>query len=271
MRVHLQGQPMTFGRTFLLGFLLYFCGANCSLHAEAMRQAGAVVCAPGMHEKVELDSADRIPGAHGLVKIERNQSGTAIDVGLGGMKPATSFGGDYNTYILWAVSPDDRIENLGEFTLNGTQSRLHASTNLETFALLVTAEPHFLVSAPSPFVVLESKPKNEESGMVSYQVMEGIYYFERGSLDNTTHARGVVLTGVKQALTAVRLAQRAGARELANEELVEAEHALNITLDLLHQGKDRNEIEALARETVRLAVAVQNLALARAFQNARVQ
>lgn len=261
---------MTFGRTFLLGFLLYFCGANCSLHAEAMRQAGAVVCAPGMHEKVELASTDRIPGAHGLVKIERNQSGTAIDAGLGGMKPATLFGGDYNTYILWAISPDGRIENLGEFTLNGTQSRLQASTNLETFAILVTAEPHFLVRAPSPFVVLESKLQ-KGSGMVSYSVMEGIYYFERGSLDNTNGARGIVLTGVKQALTAVRLAQRAGAPERASEELVDAEHALDMTLDLLRQGKDRNEVEALARETVRLAVAVQNLALARAFQNARVQ
>jgi len=223
-----------------------------------------------MREKVELDSTDRVPGAHGSVKMERNRNTTAIDIELGGMKPATLFGGDYNTYILWAASPDDRIENLGEFTLDGTHGRLQASTELETFAILVTAEPHFLVRAPSAFIVLRSVP-GKRGNMISYPVVEGAYYFERGSLDDVRHARGVVDTSVKQALTAVRLAQRSGAVELANDELREAERALDITLDLLRRGEDRNEIQTLARETVRLAVAGQSLALERALQNARIE
>jgi hypothetical protein len=250
---------MIFGRTFLLGFVLSFCGAIGSLHAEAMREAGAVVCAPGMRDKVEFDSTDRVPGAHGSAKVLRQGSTTTLEANLDGMKPATLFGGDYNTYILWAALPGGRSENLGEFILDGTHSRLIASTKADHFAVIVTAEPHFLVSAPSAFVILESEA-DKRGSVISYPVMEGVYYFERGSLDDVKNAAGVVETSVKQALTAVRLAQRAGAADLANGELAEAQRALDTTLDLLHRGEDQNEIRALARETVRLATAVQSLA-----------
>lgn len=260
---------MTFGRIFILGLLFSFFGATWVLHAETLRRANAIVCVPGTSERLELDSTERIPGAHGLVTIECNQSTAAIDVELSRMKPATLFGGDYNTYILWAASPDERIENLGEFILNGTRSRLHASTKLNTFAILVTAEPHFLVRAPSAFVVLESASQ-KRGEVMRYQVLEGVYNFERATLENVKHAKGRVQTIVKQAVTAVRLAQRAGAVELAADELIEADHTLDRTFDLMRHGQDRNEIEALARETVRLAVAARSLALDRAFLNARI-
>src|SRR5262245_13296097 len=136
---------MTIGRTFLLGFFLQFCGASSFLHAEATQEAGAVTCAPGRCGKIVLDSTDRAPGAHGLAKLSRQDAMTAIDVELRGLKPATLFGGDYNTYVLWAASPDSRIENLGEVILNGTHGSVQASTVFDAFAILITAEPHFLV------------------------------------------------------------------------------------------------------------------------------
>jgi hypothetical protein len=74
---------------------------------------------------------------------------------------------------------------------------------------------------------------------------------------------------VKQALTAVRLAQRAGAGELANQELREAERSLELTLDFSRRGEDSDEIDALAQETLRLAVSARRVALARTSQNAR--
>jgi hypothetical protein len=186
------------------------------------------------------------------------------------MRPATLFGGDYNTYILWVASPDDRIENIGEFVLNGTHGRVQASTSLETFAILITAEPHFLVEKPSPFVVLLTEPQQSGTA-VSYRVQEGTYNFERTTLHGLKHARGPVFTAVKQARVAVRLAERAGALEFAQPELIEAERALDVTFTRLQEGGDREEIEALARNTVRLAAGAQSLALGRAFQNASVQ
>jgi hypothetical protein len=147
---------------------------------------------------------------------------------------------------------------------------VQASTGFDSFAIVITAEPHFLVEKPSPFVVLLTSP--EKGGpVVSYHVQKGVYNFERSDLENVKHAKGPVFTSVKQARTAVRLAKRAGAVELAQPELMEAEQALAMTFDRLHHGTNWEEIDALARHTVRLAVAAQTLALGRAFQNARVQ
>jgi hypothetical protein len=236
-----------------------------------MQEAGAVTCAPDRCGKIVLDSTDRAPGAHGWAKLSREGATTAIDVELRGMKPAELFGGDYNTYVLWAASADNnRIENIGEVTLNGTHGSVQASTVFDTFAILITAEPHFLVEKPSPFVVLLTTPE-KGGAVVSYHVQKGMYNFVRSDLEDAKSARGPVFTSVKQAHTAVRLAKRAGAFELAHQELMEAEHALAVTFDRLHQGANWEEVDALARHTVRLAVAAQTVALGRAFQNARVQ
>src|SRR4051812_42899407 len=101
---------MIIGRTFLLGFFLQLFGANSFLHAEAMHEAGAVSCALGGCGKIELDSTDRAPGAHAWATMARHDTTTTIDAELGGMKPATLFGGDYNTYVLWVVAAGDRAE-----------------------------------------------------------------------------------------------------------------------------------------------------------------
>jgi hypothetical protein len=205
-----------------------------------------------------------------MARIARDGTTTTIDVELREMKPATLFGGDYNTYILWVAAPDDRIENLGEVLLNGPRGSVHASTGMETFAILVTAEPHFMVERPSPFVVLLTKAEREDA-IVLYRVQGGVYNFERAALEGVKEARGPVITAVRQAWTAVQLAERAGARELAQPELTEAQQALDVTFDRLREGGNRTEIEALACNTVRLAVGAQTLALERAFQNDRFE
>jgi hypothetical protein len=200
--------------------------------------------------------------------VERQGGTTEVEVELDSIKPASLFGGDYNTYVLWVVPPAGQAENLGEFVLDGSRSTLRARTTATSFAILVTAEPHFLVSAPSAFVVLET-PSKAEGRTVGLPLIEGVYNFDRSTLANVKEARGPVHSDVRQAFTAVRLAQRAGATHLASEELAQAQRALNETFDLLHQRKDRTEIAAQARKTIRLAVAAQRLAQDRAFLGTR--
>jgi hypothetical protein len=115
---------------------------------------------------------------------------------------------------------------------------------------------------------LESRP-DKQGSRISYQVREGVYNFKRSSLTDVKEAKGKVHTEVRQAFTAVRLAQRAGASDLAAEELKEAQRVLDQTLALLKGGRDRSEIEARAHEAIRLAVAAQNLATDRALLGAR--
>jgi len=110
-----------------------------------------------------------------------------------------------------------------------------------------------------------------QSRIIEQPVIEGLYNFARSTLDDVKGAKGKTHTEVKQAFTAVRLAQRAGAASLASQELAEAQRSLDQTLKLWRERNDRTEIAAQARETIRLAVAAQRLAHGRAFQGTRVE
>jgi hypothetical protein len=261
---------MRYGRPVSLGFLVVLicaCG-TAVLCRDAARETSAISVDSGT-KRIHLRSTDRLPDAAGDARVERKGGMTEIEVNLDSLKPASLFGGDYNTYVLWVVPPRGPVQNQGEVQLEGNHSRLHTSTNATSFALLVTAEPHYLVATPSAFVVLENE-RVPQGHVIRYQLLEGVYNFDRSSLADVKEARGKVHTDVKQAFTAVRLAQRAGAARLAPEELHDARQALDQTLSLWRSQVGRAEIAARARETIHLAVAAQRLAEDRAFQGARV-
>ncbi len=261
---------MNVRRTVCCFAAIVFLGVSSSQSRDIRRETSAIVCLPDRLEKVHLRSTDRIPDANGETFVERSGGTTHIEVVVDSMKPASLFGGDYNTYVLWVMPPGEPAENAGEFSLDGTRAKLRASTAAATFGLLVTAEPHYLVDKPSAFVVLEKSPESGDS-KIRYPVLEGFYNFRRTSLTDVKSARGEVHTEVRQAFTAVRLAQRAGAAALARPELMKAEKNLDRTLELWRQRADRMEITAQARETIRLAVAAQRLAMDRVLQDARVE
>ena len=59
------------------------------------------------------------------------------------------------TYVLWGITPEGRANNLGEVVLDGDHAKLLSTTDLQTFGLIVTAEPYFAVTQPSDVVVAE--------------------------------------------------------------------------------------------------------------------
>jgi len=256
---------MKISRTLPVAVLFLFAVISTAFCSDAHREISAITVHSDGVSKIQLRSTDRLPDAAGEARVERRGGMTEIEIHLDSLKPAALFGGDYNTYVLWIVPPRGPAENAGEFQLDGDQSSLRTSTEAGAFALLVTAEPHYLVSTPSSFVVLEN---NSQAGgvMVRYEPMQGVYNFERSSLADAKTAKSKVHTEVRQAYTAVRLAQRADAARFAPQALEEAQRALDHTLDLWHRRVDRSEIAAQARVTVRLALTAQHLAEDRAFQ-----
>ena len=255
---------MKTGRISSLTTVLLFLWAGAALSVDAAREIPAISVGPNGTYRFQFRSTDRLPDAEGEARVERKGGTTAIEVHLDSLKPASLFGGDYNTYVLWIVPPRGAAENAGELQLDGDQSSLSTSTEADTFALLVTAEPHYLVSTPSPFLVLEN-PVQPGGRTVQYRSLQGVYNFVRSSLADVKPASGKVHTEVRQAFTAVRLAQRADAAHLAPDALQEAQRSLDRTLDLWHRRMDRSEIAAQARVTIRLALAAQHLAEDRAF------
>jgi outer membrane protein OmpA-like peptidoglycan-associated protein len=237
-----------------------------------VREIMALTYPEGPTLSVKFQGTSRLPLASGEAKIERKMGMTEIEIELDELKPASGFGGDYNTYVLWIVSPEGHVDNVGEFILQGNRSKLNVSTPLETFGMFVSAEPHFLVSLPSRFVVLEnSRPTVDVPLKVSelrYRGHEGVYRFESESLTGMREAKGEQRTDIESARTAVALAERAGAARFAREELDKARAALE-TAELRHeQGTSGNDEMLLAHEVIRLATEAEKLALERAFDSA---
>src|SRR5947209_4008882 len=107
---------------------------------------------------VRLAGTTLRPQARGEATVERwrKRNESEIDITIENMIPAFNYGGDYTTYVLWVITPAGQINNLGEFRLSGSTARLKAATPDQTFAMIVTAEPHYLVKLPSRQVVLEN-------------------------------------------------------------------------------------------------------------------
>jgi hypothetical protein len=116
------------GRLLLLGVLIRHAGITNGTAAPNAVQAPAIICPQIGSLRVSLRSMDRLPEASGAVRVERKGGTTDVDVKVDWLKPASLFGGDYNTYVVRVVPP------------RGTAASL---------AFLITAEPHFLIRASS--------------------------------------------------------------------------------------------------------------------------
>src|SRR5947199_10582380 len=110
--------------------------------------------------EVPFHGTTRLPRLKGTAHVRRQgRRGTRVELSIDNLPRAYELGGVYTTYVLWAISPDGHVDNLGEIKRSGSgviDSKIDVTTPLQTFALLVTAEPHFLVHSPSRMVVLEN-------------------------------------------------------------------------------------------------------------------
>ena len=141
------------------------------------------------------------------------------------LEPATKYGPEYLTYVMWAVTPEGRATNLGEVLLNGTESKLNVTTELQAFGLIVTAEPYFAVSQPSDVVVMENIVRPDTRGNVEvvqarYDLLKRGTYLMNTIADRLTASREMdkhTPLELYEARNAVQLSQIAGADRYAGE------------------------------------------------------
>ena len=127
---------------------------------------------------VDLAGTTLMSSAGGKVKVRSKRGTMEVEAEFGNLGSPATFGNEYLTYVLWAISPEGRAENLGEVLVGGNdRSKLTATTNLQAFALIVTAEPYFGVRQPSNVVILENVVRNDTKGSseavsIKYELME---------------------------------------------------------------------------------------------------
>jgi len=127
--------------------------------------------------KIDFRGTPLLPAARGEAKVESKQGYIEIEVEFDNLQSATRFGPEFLTYVMWSITPEGRASNLGEVILNGTSSKLNVTTELQSFGLIVTAEPYFGVTQPSDAVVMENFVRKDTVGKVEeidakYQLLQ---------------------------------------------------------------------------------------------------
>lgn len=117
--------------------------------------------------KIDFKGTPLLPEAHGVATVENRRGATMVDARFNDMPPPSRFGSQYLTYVVWSISPEGRAQAIGELILNGSEKgHLVASTPMQAFALIVTAEPYYSVTQPSDAVVMENAIRPETVGDV---------------------------------------------------------------------------------------------------------
>jgi len=204
-----------------------------------------------------------LPQAKGEAKVTSNNGRASIDADLEHLSPANGFGAEYLTYVLWAITPEGRPVNLGEVLPTGSNDRSHitVTTNLQSFGLMVTAEPYFAVTMPSDLVVAQNFVQGNTSGVVE-PVKAHFTLLPRGAYANTA-GRHTVLHPITrkertplelyEAENAVMIANAAGAEQYVPESIAKANTDLQNAEDLnLHKSNSKETI-TYARNAVQTA------------------
>ena len=116
--------------------------------------------------KVDLHGTPLAPDATGHGDVNSRPGYIEVKTEMHRLLPASQYGPEYMTYVLWAITPEGRAKNLGEVVLDNGNSHLDVTTDLQAFALIVTAEPYFGVTQPSDVVVMENIIREDTVGKI---------------------------------------------------------------------------------------------------------
>ncbi len=211
---------------------------------------------------LDMKGTDLEPQITGRAKVDGKAGRLVIDVDLDHMeRPNTKFGGQYLTYVLWAVTPEGRAVNLGEVLPNGNgKDKLTVTTDLQAFGLIVTAEPYFSVTHPSDEivaqnVVLQGTKGFEEPIDAKFDVLEGKEYTIDVPADQlpSSLAQPNVPLDLLEARNAVAIAKASGAEQYANGSIMKAEDMLQRAEDYYQRKQGRTPIGTAARGATQMA------------------
>jgi outer membrane protein OmpA-like peptidoglycan-associated protein len=221
--------------------------------------------------KLDFAGTDLMASANGEAKVNSKRGAIEIEAEFGNLANPMTFGTEYLTYVLWAISPEGRAVNLGEVLVGDNhRSKVLVTTDLQAFALIVTAEPYYAVRQPSNVVVLENVIREDTKG-TSEAVNAKYELMERGGYIPTGYKFDPVVLNAKlpleffEARNAMRIAQSEGAEQYASDSYRHAVQLMNNADEYASRKHiDRKPLIAVSREAVQTsedarAIAVKKL------------
>jgi hypothetical protein len=210
------------------------------------------------------------PGARGEAKVESKKGYIEIEVEFDDMIPANRYGREYLIYVMWAVTPQGRSKNLGEVILKGTKGKLDVTTELQSFGLIVTAEPYFAVTQPTDRVVLENFVRPDTVGQVeeiaaNYELLDKNYLgFQKMPAESKPTLIDTSLPlDLQQARHAVHIAQWYGAERYAPEVMSNTEDLLYKAEEYFVRKTGNKAMSMTARQVVQNAEDARLIAVKR--------
>jgi outer membrane protein OmpA-like peptidoglycan-associated protein len=224
----------------------------------------------GGSTRVDLKGTDLMPQASGEARVESKTGRLEINAKLSSMEPANKFGLEYLTYVLWAITPEGRANNLGEVVLDNGKSEMHATTDLQAFGLIVTAEPYFAVTQPSDLVVAQNIIRSDTKGReeainVKYELLpKGLYASQVEPLRDVVYGiDSKAPLDLFEARNAVRIARSSRADQYAASSFAKAEQDLKQAEDYYRRKRGRTPIGTVAREAIQTAEEARVMSLKR--------
>jgi outer membrane protein OmpA-like peptidoglycan-associated protein len=218
-----------------------------------------------------------LPAADGKAKVRSKRGTVEVEAEFGNLQNPTTFGAEYLTYVLWAISPEGRAVNLGEVLVgDNNRSKLTATTELQGFALIVTAEPYYAVRQPSNVVVLENVVRPDTKGTIEavnaeYELMERGGYIPTGYKFDPVVLSANLPLEFYEARNALRIAQSEGAESYASASFQHAVQLMNTAdADAASKHIDKKPLIAVSREVVQTAEDAREIAVKK-IDEARIE
>ena len=227
--------------------------------------------------KLDFAGTSLMLSANGEAKVNSKKGSIEIEAEFGNLDRPTVFGNEYLTYVLWAISPEGRAVNLGEVLVGDNhRSKVLVTTDLQAFALIVTAEPYYAVREPSNVVVLENVVRDDTRGTTEavhakYELMERGGYIPTGYKFDPVVLNARLPLEFFEARNALRIAQSEGAEqyapdsyrravalmnnadEYATRKHVEEKPLIAVSRNAVQTSEDAREIAVKKLDEIRLA------------------
>jgi outer membrane protein OmpA-like peptidoglycan-associated protein len=212
---------------------------------------------------VDLRGTALMPEAKGSARIDSKTGATKMHIETSKMLPPGTFGPEFLTYVLWAVTPEGNAKNLGEVVVKnngGGGATFDAATDLQAFGLIVTAEPYWAVSQPSDAVVMENMVRSDTTGTIEtidakYELLRRGEYtlnIQSTRLEAFTSDTRVPLQ-LREAREAIAIARAQGADQYAADSLQKGLLDMQNAEGFYSSGHNEKEMETDARQATQMA------------------
>jgi outer membrane protein OmpA-like peptidoglycan-associated protein len=227
--------------------------------------------------RIDFRGTALMPEARGTAEVTPNTGASRVSLRFDHLSNPSQFGPEYLTFVLWGITPEGRAERLGEIQLKGPNDRtaeLYATTDLQTFGMIVTAEPYFSVSQPSDVVVMENFVRTDTTGTMEdvdakYELLKrGQYTLNIGAnqLTPLTTDASVPLQ-LREARQAIAIAKAQGADRFAPDTMKKAALDMQNAEGYFHT-KNWKQLDTVTREATQMAEDARRISIEREREEA---